>query len=258
MGLFYLQQNAIDLANKSFLRAQTLDPEWASAWIGQACLAAINGDEHERRALISHAAFLAGGSLAPIDFEYAKLANLSGNTQDSISLASALHALQRYLATHQDDPEAFYLLGNLLERSDSLDSAAKAFESAAKLYEEDYESSESEDIAKRYIAAMTAQGRCYLSLGRYSDACELVQTALDLSEDGSTERCQAQMVYAQAQAKLGNLAEAIAVSAEAKNAATALSESRLLIKATIVHARILWLSGEAADRKSAEDALLEM
>lgn len=55
LGLLYLHHNDVELANEALYRAQTLDPDYAIAWIGQALVATANGHESEAAAMFEHA-----------------------------------------------------------------------------------------------------------------------------------------------------------------------------------------------------------
>jgi superkiller protein 3 len=54
LGVFYLQQNDIKLANKAFSRAQQSDTSFLNAWIGQAWIADLIGDRDEAMDLFRH------------------------------------------------------------------------------------------------------------------------------------------------------------------------------------------------------------
>lgn len=62
MGLFYLHYEDSELANEAFYKAQTLDPDYALAWVGQGLVATANGHAQEARALFEHAT----GLTAPV------------------------------------------------------------------------------------------------------------------------------------------------------------------------------------------------
>ncbi len=59
LGLLYLYHNDIELANEALYRAQTLDPDYTLAWVGQALVATANGHESDAKALLEHAVGLA-------------------------------------------------------------------------------------------------------------------------------------------------------------------------------------------------------
>ena len=58
LGLLYLHHNDVQLANEAFDRAQTLDPDYAIAWIGQALVAVANGRSTEATGMFEHAVTL--------------------------------------------------------------------------------------------------------------------------------------------------------------------------------------------------------
>ena len=59
LGLFYLRHEDAELANEAFYKAQTLDPDYALAWVGQGLVATVHGHAQEARALFEHATGLA-------------------------------------------------------------------------------------------------------------------------------------------------------------------------------------------------------
>ena len=61
--MFYLSHEDFELANKAFLRAQVLDPDYPQAWLGQAALARLNGEVGQAAVLTEHAAGLSNGSV---------------------------------------------------------------------------------------------------------------------------------------------------------------------------------------------------
>jgi superkiller protein 3 len=63
LGFLYLRLDDSDLANECFLKAQTLDPDHAPAWLGQGVLADKAGDADSARALLAHSVLLSGGAL---------------------------------------------------------------------------------------------------------------------------------------------------------------------------------------------------
>ena len=51
----YLYNNDLDLANEALLKAQTLDPDFTLAWVGQGLVAVANGHEEDASLLFEHA-----------------------------------------------------------------------------------------------------------------------------------------------------------------------------------------------------------
>jgi superkiller protein 3 len=59
LGLLYFRHSDLELANEALYRAQTLDPDYTVAWLGQALVATANGHDVEARAIFEHAVGLA-------------------------------------------------------------------------------------------------------------------------------------------------------------------------------------------------------
>jgi superkiller protein 3 len=55
LGLLYLHHGDVELANEAFRRAQTLDPDYTLAWVGQGLIAAAQNQDREARTLFEHA-----------------------------------------------------------------------------------------------------------------------------------------------------------------------------------------------------------
>lgn len=69
LGLFYLFHEDYELSNKAFLRAQVLDPDYPQAWLGQAALARMHGEEEQALTLTEHAATLSNGSVVSLPLQ---------------------------------------------------------------------------------------------------------------------------------------------------------------------------------------------
>lgn len=63
LGFLYLKNHDWELGNMAFIKAQTLDPDQAEPWAGQALVAKQNGDEESSRKLFEHAVKLSEGSV---------------------------------------------------------------------------------------------------------------------------------------------------------------------------------------------------
>jgi Tfp pilus assembly protein PilF len=59
LGLLYFHHSDLELANEALSRAQTLDPDYTLAWVGQSLVATAYGDEVEAKARLEHAVGLA-------------------------------------------------------------------------------------------------------------------------------------------------------------------------------------------------------
>jgi superkiller protein 3 len=68
LGLLYLHHEDVELANQAFYRAQTLDPEYALAWVGQGLLATANNHDTVAENLFEHAVGLSAPSVCAYNF----------------------------------------------------------------------------------------------------------------------------------------------------------------------------------------------
>lgn len=55
LGTLYIIQEDLQLANEAFSRAQSVDPEYALAWVGQGLIASLLGDTDQALELFEHA-----------------------------------------------------------------------------------------------------------------------------------------------------------------------------------------------------------
>ena len=61
--MFYLHHEDAELANEAFYKAQTLDPDYALAWVGQGLVATANNHNREASALFEHATGLTAAAV---------------------------------------------------------------------------------------------------------------------------------------------------------------------------------------------------
>lgn len=66
LGLLYLHEKDLELANQALFRAQTLDPEYTLAWAGQALVATANGHHADSTTLFEHAVTLPSAVVSDI------------------------------------------------------------------------------------------------------------------------------------------------------------------------------------------------
>lgn len=71
----YLTLDEPELANQCLLKSQTLDPDYARAWLGQGLLADKSGDKDQARSLFGHSVTLAAGSLVSWIFDHADISS---------------------------------------------------------------------------------------------------------------------------------------------------------------------------------------
>lgn len=263
LAYFYLAHSDHDLANQAFLRAQTNDPEWTLAWLGQALLAAINGDARESAVLVEHAFTLSAGSNPDADLSFATTAfeHFSVSRVDATtSLSPAFFAVSRVLQ-RDASPTVLHLHALLAERLGQLDDASASLEKAAELLEARYEEDESPEVEARYVMASANLGRVRLAMGDYKGATEAFETVLSLrpaqtADDVDAVRVQALMGIGLAKFFDDDLEGSLTSFQTLLDELPAESVHRP--RATLLLARVLWALGGDEQRQEARQVLFDV
>ncbi|KAL8964168.1 MAG: hypothetical protein Q9183_004644, partial [Haloplaca sp. 2 TL-2023] len=100
LGIFYLAEGDIQLANDAFARAQSVDPDHAQAWLGQGLLAAQLGEAGEARNLFTHSFEISNAAAPQIQRSYASSA-LDHLLSSSIPSKETAELLQPLLAVRR-------------------------------------------------------------------------------------------------------------------------------------------------------------
>ncbi|KAJ2092060.1 Superkiller protein 3 [Coemansia sp. RSA 986] len=190
LGYLYMHHGDIELANKAFYKAQTVDPEFTPGWIGQAIIAETLGSaecvELFETCLLSSAVPKAAAYYGyarqvwkhAIENNQATSGHSSSRSEMSAKqqnrLVFAIYAAHRYVERTGDSSGApgSHLLGLLLEQNQEYENAVAAYEAAYKRVI----SSGMHDKARIWIA-LTHLGRAQCSAERYSDAVETYEQA---------------------------------------------------------------------------------
>ena len=269
LGVLYLLQNDIELAHKAFNRAQSTDPEYAHAWVGEGLVALIIGDAKEAFLHFTHAFEISDSASSITKSQFAlhsfdHLVSASPTLSSTIELIRPLFALQQ-LHAHQDNHEAFDHLSALYsERVGSYGSAVKTLSRICDTLEEAYESDESPSVVSRLALAKADLARNELATHDYASAAESADTALALTSDSDDDiapvmssdmrrklRLSAHLTVGLAQHYLGNMNAAL----EAFQAA--LKESSAAPDVLCFLAEVLWAKGGEDERSVARDQLFD-
>lgn len=222
--MLYLHHSDVDLANEALYRAQTLDPDYAVAWIGQALVATRNGHVKEAVAMFEHAvtltasvvsksisSFTVGTHMSRLkpqgDFEYAlkvfdRVQPSRGNEKESFeALLPAFFVLDRYCRSRLDDPTALHLFGLVCERLGHFEAGAVLVSRTITNLESAYEDTEDPEVERRFIIANITLARLFLAVRDYSRSSEAYESALGLLE-GNTGSA-TKVLHTQAQFGLG-------------------------------------------------------
>ena len=188
LAALYLLNDELALANESFTRAQSVDPEYADAWIGQALVATLYGNTTEARGLFSHAFEISDSEALSTKRQYITSAIDHLMLHDDKS-ASAHAILQPLLAVRQLHSLApanvvvSHLLALYAERVEDYIGAAEALQEVCDTVEIAYEKSESEEQLTHFAQAKADLARVQLSRRKFAEAAENAETSLDLSAD---------------------------------------------------------------------------
>ncbi|PMD42619.1 TPR-like protein [Hyaloscypha variabilis F] len=266
LGTLYLLQNDFGLANDAFTRAQSSDPDFAHAWVGQGLLALLmTGDTKEANLLFTHAIEISESSSLITQRQYAQSTFdqiLASKTPSSITeLVQPLFALNQLQSMAPTDLMYQHLSTLFLERINDVPSASAALSKICVTVEADYEVTESPSSLSRFALAKADLARSQLSAGSYSDAIDNGETALQLSaEDAGNE------LSAEARQKCrlsAHLTVGLAYYFSGKPDTAlqyflpALEESNGNPDAVCLLAQILWAKGDEESRNKAREHLFD-
>lgn len=192
LGTLYLIQADFQLAHEAFTRAQSTDPDYAHAWLGQGILAQCLGEVKEAQSLFTHAfeiadssSFLAKGQYVLSMFDLV-MASLSA-ARDTGNLVQPLLASHQLCRQGSTDLAFQHLLALFAERVGDSEIAVTELSALCSKLEVKYESSESPLTLVHFAQAKGDLARAHLAVGDFSAAAENAETALDLSADESME-----------------------------------------------------------------------
>ncbi|KAH9920727.1 uncharacterized protein B0H18DRAFT_1121815 [Fomitopsis serialis] len=266
MGLFYLHHDDAELANEAFFKAQTLDPDYALAWVGQGLVATVNGHAQEARALFEHATGLA----APVpeaDVEFAaRLFKKLNTTPSRIAPTSddlfpAFFVLDRFCRSRPDDASALHLFGLVCERIGHVELGIEVLSRAMSLLEAAYEETEDPDIERRFAIAHTNMARLRLSIQDYDEVLTSTEVVFGLLPEEPEDRttrillAQTQFLSGLAHFKLGQLAEALGFLEAAMTVAA--DDPTMRGHIVVLLGQTLWAIGSDEGRESAKAQLLQ-
>jgi len=266
LGNLALLQNDVVLANKAFTNAQSNDPDYAHAWLGQGFVALLLGQVKEARGLFTHAVELSEGSSLIARQQYS--VSIFDHILSAPPRLTVVHLVQPLFALAQirrlkpQDLPHGHLYAMFQERIQNFQDSVPLLEETSAKLEADYEVSESPQALKRFALAKTDLARAYLAAGAYKDAVACGETALELSSDESDNelapderrraRLSAHLTLGLATYYSGDLGDAVAYFE------AALEESDNDPDAVCLLAQVLWAEGNDEARERARDLLFEV
>ena len=130
LGTLYLIQSDFQLANEAFTRAQSTDPDYAQAWVGQGILAAQLGETGEAYTLFTHAFDIAVSSSMIVKKQYALSAFdhllCSSSSLNTINILQPSLALGQLRCQQPVDFAFQHLLSLFAERTRDFSSAVQS------------------------------------------------------------------------------------------------------------------------------------
>ncbi|KAF9427265.1 Superkiller protein 3 [Podila epigama] len=189
LGFLYFLNSEMDLALKAFTTAQTIDPSFAQAWTGQACVANM-WTSSESTALFAHACESSSAAILEANYGFASntftdmLSNAiksssKGSSNSSSLLVTPVFALTKYLEHRPRDAAAWNLLGLMRERFSQQAEAAECFLTAISILEQEAGEG-SEGYQRKRMILYHNLGRSLLSVGDYMGAIQAYRTSLEL------------------------------------------------------------------------------
>ncbi|KAL1602785.1 Superkiller protein 3 [Paraconiothyrium brasiliense] len=188
LGTLYLLQNDTELAHQAFSRAQSTDPDYALAWVGEGIVALLFGDTAEALSHFTHAFELSDSSSLITKRHYA-VSTFDFLTSSPSASNNITNLIQPLFALHQLSFQAPYdiphkhLAALFLERIGNHDSAIQALTAICEVAEQDYETSESLSALAHFAKAKNDLARNLLATSSYAPAIEEAETALELLSD---------------------------------------------------------------------------
>ncbi len=262
LGVLYLIQGDSQLANEAFTRAQSTDPDYAQAWVGQGLLASQSADTNEARHLFTQAFEVSDSSSTVIKQHYAMStfdhlisSSLTNNKADALQPLFALHQLRSQIPSSL----AFQHLSSLFaERVGDFADANSKLELVCSKLEVEYEASEATLTLLRFAQAKADLARIQLAKLDFDMAAENAETALDLSadEDEASQtvqklRLSAHMTAGLAYHHQGSMDESIDMFKKA------LQETHGNPDIICLLSQVLWAKGAEKERNVAREQLLD-
>ncbi|KAI9697842.1 MAG: Superkiller protein 3 [Bogoriella megaspora] len=188
LGALYLLQSDLELAHNAFARAQSTDPDYAHAWLGEGLLALLWGDSNEGLSHFTHAFEISDSSSLVAKRQYAvstfdHLLSASLGTNKIVDLIQPLFALQQLLVQSPSELPYKHLAALYFERIGHYTAAIDALTAVCLTAESDYEDSESPESLSHFSRAKSDLARNQLAGRDFKAAAENVEMALDLSSE---------------------------------------------------------------------------
>lgn len=266
LGVLYLVQNDHDLAHQAFGRAQSTDPDYAHAWVGEGLIALMTGSTAQALNHFTHAfeisdstSFISKRQYAVSTFDH--LLSSPNVSNDLSALIQPLFALEQLHTQAPKDLSYRHLAALFLERVGNYTGAIDILAELCAIAEGDYEASESDAALARFAHAKADVARCQLAALDFPAAADNAETALDLTSDPANSgldeearnklRLSAHLTAGLAYHNLRKGRESIGMFR------TALEESDSNPDVVCLLVRVLWAHGGNDEKAAAREQLFE-
>lgn len=187
LGTFYLMQEDHELANQAFTRAQSADPDYAHAWVGQGILAHRFEDFSESRGLCAHAFAIADASSIAVKQQYTlsafdHLLSLSPS-KEVADILQPRFALKQLQCQRPSDLAFQHLSSMFAERAADMENSIESLQTICSALELEYEATESPIALLKFAETKSDLARVELAQQDFISAAEDAETALSLSAD---------------------------------------------------------------------------
>lgn len=266
LGVLYLLQKDNELAHQAFARAQSTDPDYAHAWVGEGLIALLQGETKEALNHFTHAFEISDSSSLITKRQYATSAfdNLIATPSASNDLTALIQPIFALEQLHRQAPDGLpyeHLAALFFERVGDHTAAVVALTALCDSAEADYEASESLASLARFAHAKADLARNQLAAHDFASAAENAETALGLSSDAESSgletalrnkiRLSSHLTAGLAYHHLGKSSEAIGMFK------TALQESNRDPDVVVSLVQVLWAHGGQDEKSVARDQLFE-
>ena len=266
LGVLYTLQNDHELAHKSFGRAQSTDPDYAHAWVGEGLIALMQGESKEALNHFTHAFEISDSASVISKRQYASSTFDHLLTSPTVSnnltaLIQPLFALEQLRAQAPKELPFKHLSALFLERVGNFNDAIETLTELCSSAEAEYESSESDAALARFAHAKADVARCQLAAHSHASASENANTALDLSADAENSGLDPEArrkLRLSAHLTAGLAAHYLKQDGEAINMfRAALEESNNNPDVVCLLVQVLWAHGGSEEKAAAREQLFE-
>jgi superkiller protein 3 len=190
LGVLYLLQNDIELAHQAFGRAQSTDPDYAHAWLGEGIIALMTGNSLEALNHFTHAfeisdstSFISKRQYALSSFDHILSSPSDSTSNDQTKLIQPIFALAQLRTQLPHDLPYQHLAALFFERVGNFSAAISTLQDLCATAEQEYEVSESLEALARFGRAKSDLARNQLAASAFDAAAENAELALELSSE---------------------------------------------------------------------------